>query len=40
MGRADGSPDDTQFATADEVDGIRRTLDEFMKTQEAHNQAV
>lgn len=39
MVRADGS-DDIQFATADEVDGIRRTLDEFMKTQEAHNQAV
>lgn len=30
--------DDLQYATADEVDGIRRTLDQFMKTQEENNQ--
>jgi len=29
-----------QFATAAEVDGIRRTLDEFMKSQEETNNTV
>lgn len=34
---AEGS---SQFATADEVDGIRRTLDMFMKKQEVTNQKL
>jgi len=29
-----------QFATATEVDGIRRTLDSFMKQQEDHNHQL
>lgn len=32
--------DPSQFATATEVDGIRRTLDEFMKTQDQVNQSI
>lgn len=37
---ADGSPGEMQFATATEVDGIRRTLDSFMKKQEDHNRQL
>ena len=29
-----------EYATADEVDGIRRTLDSFMKKQEKHNDKM
>ena len=32
--------DPSQFATTIEADGIRRTLDDFMKTQEALNQSI
>ena len=32
--------DPSQFATATEVDGLRRTLDEFMKTQDDVNQSI
>ena len=32
--------DPSQFATATEVDGLRRTLDEFMKNQDDVNQSI
>lgn len=37
---ADGSPGEMQFATATEVDGIRPTLDSFMKQQEDQNRQL
>jgi len=40
MGKVGTSPVDEQYATSVEVDGIRRTLTDFMKTQEASNEAM
>ena len=35
-----GVDDEEQYATAVEVDGIRRTLDAFMKKQDASNESM
>ena len=35
-----GVDDEEQYATAVEVDGIRRTLDAFMKKQDANNESM
>lgn len=40
MGTTGDSHEATPFATAQEVGGIRRTLDNFMKTQEEHNKTL
>ena len=40
MGKVGAAPEDEQYATSVEVDGIRRTLTNFMKTQEASNEAM
>jgi len=40
MAKGDGVKEEEQYATVVEVDGIRRTLDTFMKRQEASNDAM
>jgi len=40
MAKIDGIEEEEQYATAVEVDGIRRTLDQFMKRQDASNEAM
>ena len=40
MAKIDGTEEEEQYATAAEVDGIRRTLDQFMKRQDASNEAM
>jgi flagellar hook-associated protein FlgK len=40
MAKIDGTEEEEQYATAVEVDGIRRTLDQFMKRQYASNEAM
>ena len=40
MTKVDGVEEEEQYATAVEVDGIRRTLHTFMKQQAASNEAM
>lgn len=40
MGTGEENGGENMYATAEEVDGIRRTLDSFMKDQEKHNDSV
>ena len=40
MTKINGTEAEDPYATAVEVDGIRRTIDNFMKRQEASNDAL
>lgn len=40
MAKVDGIEEEEHYTTSVEVDGIRRTLDSFMKSQEASNEAM
>jgi hypothetical protein len=37
-GNDDETPYDRRYAAAAEVDGLRRTVDSFMKQQDQHNE--
>jgi hypothetical protein len=39
-GNDDDNPYDRRYAAAAEVDGLRRTVDSFMKQQEQHNETM